>query len=114
MTEERRRHKRLDLDVSVEIERLDDGGITTLKYATVQVVDISKSGMGFRSKEKLEVGSFYDVRLQIWTKEIINTVIEIVRRDEQEDGQFRYGSTFIGMTETDALKIEIYQIFNEF
>lgn len=112
MAEERRRHKRLDLDVAVEIERLDDDGITTLKYATVQVADISKSGMGFTSKEKLEVGSFYDVRLQIWTKEIINAVVEIIRREDSDP--YRYGSTFIGMTETDALKIEIYQIFNEF
>ncbi|MCR4841837.1 MAG: PilZ domain-containing protein [Eubacterium sp.] len=112
MAEERRRHKRLDLNVSVEIERLDDDGITTLKYANVNVADISKSGMGFTSKEKLEVGSFYDVRLQIWTKEIINAVIEIVRRDGSDP--YRYGCTFIGMTETDALKIEIYQIFNEF
>ncbi len=112
MAEERRKHKRLELDVSVEIERLDNDGITTLKYANVQVTDISKSGMGFTSKEKLEVGSFYDVRLQIWTKEIISAVIEIVRRDG--DDPYHYGSTFIGMTETDALKIEIYQIFNEF
>ena len=28
--EEKRRHKRLDLDVSVQLERLDENGITTL------------------------------------------------------------------------------------
>ena len=102
MAQERRRHKRLDLEVSVELERLDEGGVTTLKYATVNVVDISKSGVGFTSNEVLEVGSFYDVKLQIWTKEVINAVVEIVRR------------SFVGMPETDSLKIEIYQIFNEF
>ena len=112
MSVERRRDKRLDLNVSVELERLDDGGITTLKYATVKVADISKSGMGFDSKEKFEVGSFYDVRLQIWTKEVINTVIEILRVEETGNG-YHYGSAFVGLMETDALKIEIYQLFNE-
>ncbi len=114
MAQERRRHKRLDLEVSVELERLDEGGVTTLKYATVNVVDISKSGVGFTSNEVLEVGSFYDVKLQIWTKEVINAVVEIVRRSKQEDGAYSYGSSFVGMPETDSLKIEIYQIFNEF
>ncbi len=114
MAEERRKNKRLALDVSVQLERLDNDGITTLKFANVQVQDISKSGMGFTCAEKLEVGSFYDVRLQIWTKEIISAVVEIVRASDGDNGVYRYGSTFIGMTETDSLKIEIYEIFNEF
>ena len=29
--EEKRKHKRLDIDVSVQLERLDEDGITTLK-----------------------------------------------------------------------------------
>ena len=31
---------------------------------------------------------------------------------KKPDG-FHYGGVFIGMTDTDALKIDIYQIFNE-
>ena len=53
--EEKRRHKRLDLDVSVQLERLDEDGVTTLKYVHVDVTDISRSGIGFSSKQKLEV-----------------------------------------------------------
>ena len=110
--EERRRCKRLDLDVSVQLERLDQDGITTLKFVSVDVVDISKTGLGFVCQQELEIGTYYDVKLQIWTKEVIDAVVEIVRSEEC-DGKHRYGATFIGMTETDALKIEIYQIFNE-
>lgn len=111
--EERRRSKRLDLEVTVQIERLDSDDTTTVKYSKVNVVDISKTGIGFKSAQKLAKGTFYDVKLQIWTKEIIDAVIEIVRVNKEEDGSYRYGAVFIGMTETDALKIEIYQIFNE-
>lgn len=110
--EEKRKHKRLDLDVSIELERLDEDGITTLKYTHVNVVDLSKSGIGFLSKQELEVGTYYDTKIQIWTKEVINAVIEIVRREKMNDG-YRYGCVFIGMANTDALKIDIYQIFNE-
>ena len=39
-------------------------------------------------------------------------MIEIVRREDGPDG-YRYGAIFIGMTDTDALKIDIYQIFND-
>lgn len=110
--EERRRCKRLDLDVSVELERLDQDGITTLKYAHVEVQDISKTGMGFHALQELEIGSLYNTRIQIWTKEIIESVVKIVRRDKKGD-VYNYGAQFVGMTDTDALKIEIYQMFNE-
>ena len=99
--EEKRKNKRLDLDVNVQLERLDEDGVTTLKFVHVDVTDISKSGIGFDCK-----------KIQIWTKEVVDAVIQIVRSEEKPDG-FHYGGVFIGMTDTDALKIDIYQIFNE-
>ena len=110
--EEKRKYKRLDLDVSLELERLDEDGMTTLKYEHVQVKDISRNGIGFVSKQWLEVGTYYDTKIQIWTKEVIDAVIEIVRYNKEGDG-YHYGGVFIGMMDTDALKIDIYQIFNE-
>ena len=110
--EEKRKHKRLDLDVTVELERLDKDGVTTLKYVHVEITDLSRSGIGFKSNQELEVGTYYDTKLTIWTKEVIDAVIEIVRRKDVENS-FEYGAEFIGMTDTDALKIDIYQIFNE-
>mgnify|MGYP002765481226 CR=1 FL=1 len=44
--EEKRKNKRLDLDVNVQLERLDEDGVTTLKFVRVDVTDISKSGTG--------------------------------------------------------------------
>ena len=110
--EEKRKHKRLDLDVSVELERLNHDGVTTLKYIHVEVTDISLIGLGFKSSQELAIGTYYDTKIQIWTKEVINVVIEIVRADKEEDG-YKYGCVFIGMMDTDALKIDIYQIFKD-
>ena len=40
----------------------------------------------------------------------VNISLDVVGK--REDG-YHYGATFIGMTDTDALKIDIYQLFNE-
>lgn len=110
--EEKRKHKRLDLNVDVQLERLDEDGVTTLKYVHVDVTDISRSGIGFNAAKELSIGTYYNTKIQIWTKEVVDTVIEIVRCDKEGDG-YHYGAVFIGMTDTDALKIDIYQIFND-
>lgn len=110
--DDRRRYKRLELDVTLELERLDEGEIQTLRYAHVSVEDLSKTGIGFRSNLDLEVGSIFNARIQIWTKEVIESVIKLVRKNPKE-GYIEYGGHFVGMTEADALKIQIYQMFTD-
>ena len=110
---EKRKHKRLDLDVTIQLERLDQGSVTTVKYAKVDVTDISRSGLGFTSQQELPVGAYYDAKIQIWTKEVVEAIVEIVRCVKQNDGTYKYGCFFIGMPDVDAMKIDIYQIFND-
>jgi ABC-type molybdate transport system substrate-binding protein len=111
--EEKRHHKRLKLDVSIQLERLTEDGLTTYDYTQVAVTDVSRDGIGFQSSEALEVGGYYNTKIQIWTKEVFDAVIEIVRKQKLEDGTDKYGATFIGMSDTDAIKIDIYQVFRE-
>ena len=70
------------------------------------------AGMGFRTAHPMDVGALYDTRIQIWTKEIIETVIRIVRCEKISDDLYRCGATFVGMMNSDALKINIYQMLN--
>ena len=112
--EEKRKHKRLDINVKVEIERIDEGNITTVKYMDVEVTNISKTGLAFRMPDvEFEIGTCFDAKIQIWTKETIDTVFKVVRSNRLEDNTYEYGCIFVGMTDTDALKIEIYQLFND-
>ena len=112
--EEKRKHKRLDINVKVEIERIDEDNITTVKYMDVEVTNISKTGLAFRMPDvEFEIGTCFDAKIQIWTKETIDTVFKVVRVNELENGVYEYGCIFVGMTDTDALKIEIYQLFND-
>ena len=110
---EKRNAKRLDLDVTIELERIDKvQGTSTIEHLKVETVDLSKSGIGFISDKELELDSFYNTKLQIWTKETISTIIKVVRRVETEEG-YRYGAFFVGMTEKTELKIGIYEILHE-
>ena len=112
--QEKRKSKRLELEVDLQLERLDEAdGVTTIKYARVFVSDLSRGGIGFDARQELTMHSYYNAKIQIWTKETIDAVIEIVRSQPKEDGTFHYGGEFIGMTDADALKIDIYQMFNE-
>lgn len=110
--EEKRKARRLELDVSIELERLDQGEMTTLKMIHVDVTDLSSSGMGFITSQPLENGSLYDTSITIWTKEVIPAVIRIVRCDEVAEGRYHCGATFVGMMSSDALKINIYSMLN--
>ncbi|CBK74274.1 PilZ domain [Butyrivibrio fibrisolvens 16/4] len=111
--EEKRKNKRLDIGVKVEIERIDEANITTVKYMEVEVTNISKTGLAFRVPFEFEVGACFDAKIQIWTKETIDTVFKVVRVNQLENGVYEYGCIFVGMTDTDALKIEIYQLFSD-
>ncbi len=112
--EEKRKNKRLDIGVKVEIERIDEANVTTVKYMEVEVTNISKTGLAFRVPDvEFEEGACFDAKIQIWTKETIDTIFKVVRVNKLEDGTYEYGCIFVGMTDTDALKIEIYQLFND-
>lgn len=110
--EEKRKARRLELDVSIELERLDQGEMTTLKLIHVNVTDLSSTGMGFMTSQPLDNGALYDTRIKIWTKEVIPTVIRIVRCEKISDNQYQCGATFVGLMNSDALKINIYSMLN--
>ena len=110
--EEKRKDRRLDLDVAIELERLDQGDMTTLKMVHVKVTDLSSSGMGFHTMQPLENGALYDTRITIWTKEVIPAVVRIVRCEKIADNEYQCGATFVGLMSSDALKINIYSMLN--
>ncbi|NLG04212.1 MAG: PilZ domain-containing protein [Clostridia bacterium] len=109
MEQERRKHRRLDLDATLIMKRLDDGSQEKVR---VDVLDLSKTGIGFKCAETLDKNAVYQAELKIWTKEIIYTFVNITRIDDSQSERI-YGATFVGMPETDACKIAIYEMFDD-
>lgn len=107
--QDRRRTKRTDLDSKLVIKRLDGNAGNEV---TINIVDVSKKGVGFDCAEPLQIGEVYEAYLTIWTKEVIHAFLQIVRI-ELKKGGYGYGAIFIGMPEIDSNRIEVYQSFNE-
>lgn len=116
MTQERRRSKRMDINVRIKLNSVrSKGDIRALKKEAfdVDVVNISKDGLAFQCKEKLELNTYYDTTVLLWTKEKIQTVIEVIRKEDRSDENTLYGCRFIGIMPADQLKIQIYEMVNE-
>lgn len=107
--EERRKAKRTELTSKLLMERLDN---QKTEEVDIEVVDVSKSGVGFTCKEPLTIGAIYEAYLTIWTKEVLHAVLEIVRIEKKED-TIAYGAVFVGLPEMDAFRIETYQTVEE-
>ena len=102
--EERRKNNRRKLVSTIIVKRLDDNSNTD---RTIYIDDVSKSGIGFNCSELLEIGAVYEANLRIWTQEVLHACLEIIRIEKKDEG-FNYGAIFIGMPETDASRIEVY------
>ena len=100
---------RTELLSKILIKRLDGAKV---EEATIDVTDLSKTGVGFTSSKALAIGAVYETYLTIWTREVLHAFVEIVRI-EKKDSLYSYGGIFIGMPEMDAARIETYQTVEE-
>ncbi len=104
--EEKRRTERSELQSRLMIKRLDNEEAG--EEVNIQITDVSIGGVGFTCNKTLEIGAIYESFLEIWTKEVLHTFLEIVRIEKKGDTYF-YGSLFVGLPEMDAQRIGIYQ-----
>ncbi len=102
--EERRKANRRELVSKLVVKRLDG---SAKEEVEIDILDVSKSGIGFHCKELLGIGAVYEAFLRIWTQEVIHAFLEIVRIEKKAD-EYNYGAVFIGMPETDVSRIEVY------
>lgn len=111
--EEKRKSRRHEIDMVIKLRRLNGGPLEeNSKPETVELRDLSKRGLGFFSRKELEVGSFYDAKITLWTMESMEAMFEIVRCQPVENG-YMYGGMFVALPETDAFRIEVYEMFQD-
>ncbi len=111
--EDRRKSKRTKLDSRLIVRRLD---AAEDKEVLIDVVDVSKDGVGFTAGRPLKIGAVYEAFLTIWTQEVIHAFLQIVRielLEEAEPKKYGYGARFVGMPEMEANRIEVYQTVAE-
>lgn len=116
---EQRKSKRVPITMNLEVSAVfkqDNVRVNNIN-APIEVVNISKSGIGFVSESILPIGFYFNSRLTFREKEqdkSLNCVVQIIRQDELADGKYRYGCEFVGMASVfDYLFDEIEQAYSE-
>lgn len=107
--EEKRKNNRTDLAEKVTLTVLKEGEEHQIE---VEITDVSETGIGFTCHEQLMIGEVYKGKIKIWTDEKIDVIMKIVRSAVIGAG-YEYGAIFVGMENSNSLRIKIYQMFND-
>ncbi len=106
---ERRRFKRMGLDINLYMTRVDEANAPGIP---IEILDISRAGIGFISKSEITNGAIYKADIRIWTGDTITAFINVVRVSHDERGTV-YGGIFVGMPESDWVRICVYEEFQD-
>lgn len=100
MMQEKRRSKRFPIQLELVVSKLfrQDADAVVELDAPIQVVDISKLGIGFVTTNDLPLNFYFNAKLELGSPEnSLYCVVQIIRKNEKEDGMFSYGCEFIGL-----------------
>lgn len=97
---EKRRSKRVPIDLKLEISSLfkqDNVRVDNI-HAPIEVTDISKNGIRFESESVLPVDYYFNAKLQLGhVDSCLYTVVKILRQEKGDNNNYIYGAEFIGM-----------------
>lgn len=94
---EMRREKRWPAKLHLEISSIfkqDNVKVENIN-APIEVMDVSKAGIGFKSTCVLPMGYYFNARLEFAEKDALNCVVRIIRQQEADDG-YIYGCEIVG------------------
>ena len=102
--EERRKYRRMELISHLVMKNLKG----TEEEVPIEVLNVSKTGIGFICENELNADTIHEAHLTIWMKENIHAFMEIVRIEKMDEKRYSYGAVFIGMSEMDSMRIEVF------
>lgn len=94
---EMRREKRWPAKLELEISSLfkqDNVRVEDI-HAPIEVFDVSKAGIGFKTKSVLPMGYYFNARLVLCENDALNCVVRIIRQQKTDDG-YIYGCEIVG------------------
>lgn len=110
MSIEKRHFKRIPVDIKLTIEALykQDHELIDSVNTDIDIVNISKSGIGFLTKSDLPLGYYFNARITMDEDKKFYSVIKIIRKQPTDEGQFLYGCEFVGLADILTLSIDEY------
>ena len=100
MMQEKRRSKRFPIQLELVVSKLfkQEVAETVEINEPIQVVDVSKLGIGFVTENDLPLNFYFNARLELGNPEnSLYCVVQIVRKSQLENGIFSYGCEFVGL-----------------
>ena len=98
--EEKRHAKRINVDLELNVSSLfkqDNIKISNIS-SPIEVTNISRTGIGFESKDVLPIGFYFNAALHLGSAEnTLYCVIKIIRCQPTEFDEYEYGCEFVGI-----------------
>lgn len=110
--DEKRKFKRVPASLSLEISTLFKQNHVKIENidAPIQVVDISKGGIGFITESKLPLEFYFNACLQLGLEDAkLYCVLKIIRQEKLNETEYRYGSELIGLAPVLSYIFEDYE-----
>ena len=98
--QERRKAKRMPAILSLEISNLykqDNEQVRNIN-APIEVVNISKTGIGFQSESILPIGYYFNANINLNAGDTLHCVVKIIRSQLLAGSRKMYGCEFVGMS----------------
>lgn len=107
---ERRRSHRVLYNATINIDEVynQEKVIKGQKEFPIEIIDISKGGIGFMSNEDLPLNFYFNAKIDLGNGKLFYSVLKIMRVDELDEG-FRYGCEFTGLADILSLYIDEYE-----
>lgn len=98
---ERRRFERFPFEITVMIEFLYKQDNIRLENINeeLQVVNLSKSGLGFLCTHELPLDFYFNAKITINKEKFFYSVAKIIRTEETDVEGYYYGCEFIGLAD---------------
>lgn len=109
--EEKRMDRRMSLSAKLLIKNMNDDSVKA-DEVEIEVLNVSKTGVGFICNTPLSIGAVYEAHLKLWTDEMIHAFLKVVRIEQTEDERYMCGTIFMGLPEMNAKRIEIYEMLD--
>jgi hypothetical protein len=97
---EKRKSERFQVDLKLDVSSLfkqDNVSVDNIG-APIEVVNISRVGIGFVSSSVLPLDYYFNAKIQLGDEDsTLYSVVKIIRKEDAEDGRYNYGAEFVGM-----------------
>lgn len=99
--DDKRKTERFLINLSLDVSSLfkQDHVVVEDLHAPIEVINISRGGIGFKSENDLPLDYYFNAKLEMGSKDsTLFTVVKIVRKITiDEEHKFLYGAEFVGM-----------------